>query len=39
MLMQYETVKKSKGAVVTVPSAMSDGFVEEAAKAASAKEG
>lgn len=32
MLMQYETVKKSKGAVVTVPSAMSDGFVEEGAK-------
>lgn len=30
MLMQYETVKKSKGTVVTVPSALSDGFVEEA---------
>lgn len=28
MLMQYETVKKSKGSVVTVPSAMSDGFVD-----------
>lgn len=28
MLMQYETVKKSKGTVVTVPSAMSDGFVD-----------
>lgn len=32
MLMQYETVKRSKGSVVTVPSAMSDGFVEEAGK-------
>lgn len=32
MLMQYETVKKSKGSVVTMPSAMSDGFVEGAAK-------
>lgn len=29
MLMQYETVKKSKSSVVTVPSAVSDGFVEE----------
>ncbi len=29
MLMQYETVKKSKGSVVTVPSAMSDGFVDQ----------
>ncbi|WP_165044278.1 slipin family protein [Adlercreutzia sp. ZJ138] len=28
MLMQYETVKKSKGSVVTVPTSMSDGFVE-----------
>ncbi|MEG0324100.1 MAG: slipin family protein [Raoultibacter sp.] len=28
MLMQYETVKKSKGTVVTIPSAMSDGFTE-----------
>lgn len=28
MLMQYETVRKSRGAVVTVPSAISDGFVE-----------
>lgn len=28
MLMQYETVKKSKGTVVTVPSAMSDGFTD-----------
>ncbi len=36
MLMQYDTVKKSKGTVVTVPSAMSDGFVEEAAKASKA---
>lgn len=26
MLMQYDTVKKSRGAVVTVPSALSDGF-------------
>lgn len=32
MLMQYETVKKSKGSVVTVPTSMSDGFVEGAAK-------
>lgn len=28
MLQQYETVKKSKGAVVTMPSALSDGFVD-----------
>ncbi len=28
MLMQYETVRKSRGAVVTVPTAISDGFVE-----------
>lgn len=28
MLMQYETVKKSKSSVVTVPSAVSDGFTE-----------
>ncbi|WP_165054115.1 MULTISPECIES: slipin family protein [unclassified Adlercreutzia] len=28
MLMQYETVKKSGGTVVTVPSAVSDGFVD-----------
>lgn len=28
MLMQYETVKKSKGTVVTMPSALSDGFVD-----------
>ena len=34
MLMQYETVKKSRGAVVTVPSAVSDGFVDAAAAAA-----
>ena len=27
MLMQYETVKKSKGSVITVPTAVSDGFV------------
>ncbi len=32
MLMQYETVKKSKGTVVTVPSAVSDGFVDAAAQ-------
>lgn len=32
MLMQYETVKKSKGSVVTVPTSMSDGFVESLAK-------
>lgn len=32
MLMQYETVKCSKGSVVTVPSAMSDGFVDPATK-------
>ena len=30
MLMQYETGKKSRGAVVTVPSAVSDGFVDAA---------
>ena len=28
MLMQYETVKRSGGSVVTVPSAVSDGFVK-----------
>lgn len=28
MLMQYETVRKSRGTVVTVPTAMSDGFVD-----------
>ena len=28
MLMQYETVKKSKSTVVTVPTAVSDGFVD-----------
>lgn len=28
MLMQYETVKKSGGTVVTMPTAVSDGFVE-----------
>ncbi len=33
MLMQYDTVKKSKGAVVTVPSALSDGFTDAAARA------
>ena len=32
MLMQYDTVKKSKGAVVTLPSALSDGFVDAAGK-------
>ena len=30
MLMQYETVRVSRGSVVTVPSAMSDGFVDPA---------
>ena len=30
MLMQYDTVKKSKGTVVTVPSALSDGFTDSA---------
>lgn len=30
MLMQYETVRKSKGSVVTVPTSMSDGFVDKA---------
>lgn len=34
MLMQYETVKKSGSAVVTVPTAVSDGFTEGAARAA-----
>ena len=33
MLMQYETVKKSKGTVVTVPSSFSDGFADAADKA------
>ncbi len=28
MLMQYETVRKSRGTVVTVPTAISDGFVD-----------
>ena len=28
MLMQYETVKESGGTVVTVPTAVSDGFAE-----------
>ena len=32
MLMQYDTVKKSKSTVVTVPSDMSDGFVDELPK-------
>lgn len=32
MLMQYDTVKKSGGTVVTVPSAMSNGFVDETEK-------
>ena len=30
MLMQYDTVKKSKSAVVTVPSSFSDGFTQAA---------
>lgn len=29
MLMQYDTVKKSKGSVFTVPTSMSDGFVDK----------
>ena len=33
MLMQYETVKTSHGTVVTVPSNVSDGFVDAAANA------
>ena len=33
MLMQYETVKKSGSAVVTMPTAVSDGFTEGAARA------
>lgn len=37
MLMQYETVKKSGSAVVTVPSAVSDGFTETAANGKAAK--
>lgn len=28
MLMQYDTVKRSKGTVVTVPTSLSDGFVD-----------
>ena len=38
MLMQYETVKKSNGAVVTVPTAVSDGFVDAVEKAGKASE-
>lgn len=34
MLMQYDTVKRSKSSVVTMPSAVSDGFVETAQKEA-----
>lgn len=34
MLMQYETVKKSRGTVVTVPTNVSDGFVDAAIKQA-----
>ena len=30
--MQYDTVKKSKSAVVTVPSSFSDGFADAADK-------
>lgn len=33
MLMQYDTVKKSGGTVVTVPSSLSDGFVDMAQRA------
>ena len=36
MLMQYETVKKSHGTVVTVPSNVSDGFVDAAGAVAKA---
>lgn len=35
MLMQYETVKKSGSAVVTVPTAVSDGFTEGALRSKS----
>lgn len=34
MLMQYETVRRSGGAVVTVPSAVSDGFADGLGRAA-----
>ena len=34
MLMQYDTVRKSRGTVVTVPSAFSDGFADGAAEKA-----
>ena len=37
MLMQYETVKASGGTVVTVPTAVSDGFADAAARDAAAK--
>lgn len=37
MLMQYETVKKSGSSVVTVPSAVSDGFVDGAGAADEAR--
>ena len=39
MLMQYDTVKKSKSAVVTVPSSFSDGFADAAEKAGDAGRG
>lgn len=39
MLMQYDTVKKSKSAVVTVPSAFSDGFVDAADKVGTDRSG
>lgn len=32
MLMQYETVRKSASSVVTVPSAVSDGFTDGVGK-------
>ena len=38
MLMQYETVKKSNGTVVTVPTAVSDGFVDAVEKVGKASE-
>lgn len=39
MLMQYETVKKSKGTVVTIPSALSDGFVDNSGDRANSSHG
>lgn len=39
MLMQYETVRESGGTVFTVPSAVSDGFVDSSARGAGVKKG